>query len=142
MLTFSSALFFIGVDFLFYQKHSKGWKVSILCQSRLFLLRPAAHSLMGQARKYPSSVNRGYFSCANGSLHCLLATICIHPLSIEAISPASGSLTPILSVRSVSILCQSRLFLLLNAQNPNYLRTVGIHPLSIEAISPAECSCE
>ncbi len=63
--------------------------------------------------EYPSSVNRGYFSYIE------------HNLSNTA------------WIRSVSILCQSRLFLLpLTTLDDDFSRKWGIHPLSIEAISP------
>ncbi len=70
MLTFSSALFFISVDFLFYQKHTDDH-----------------HREHRAVCGYPSSVNRGYFSY--GGLESMPATrgVSIHPLSIEAISP-------------------------------------------------------
>ncbi len=62
---------------------------------------------------YPSSVNRGYFSypAAHGLEYG--EDECIHPLSIEAISPTRSVVTPDDLYHSVSILCQSRLFLLL-----------------------------
>ena len=46
----------------------------------------------GRWNKYPSSVNRGYFSyfdCNTKSADC---GTCIHPLSIEAISPTNRGL--------------------------------------------------
>ncbi len=86
--------------------------VSILCQSRLFLLQDGRSNYRCLYREYPSSVNRGYFSCKK----------------------QSASSSPQLSV---SILCQSRLFLLLFARGVLPTGLVSIHPLSIEAISPA-----
>ncbi len=87
--------------------------------------------------KYPSSVNRGYFSCPQSlwQLHSFLH--CIHPLSIEAISPAHSQLTPFCPRQLVSILCQSRLFLLRGLGFFVKSPELSIHPLSIEAISPA-----
>ncbi len=64
--------------------------VSILCQSRLFLLPvqlPWGHYLPSW---YPSSVNRGYFSCQVSAQSRWFLLMSIHPLSIEAISPASA----------------------------------------------------
>ncbi len=61
---------------------------------------------------YPSSVNRGYFSYSFDVNVKGVYVQCIHPLSIEAISPTRT--------------------------NRFFFRTwyKGIHPLSIEAISP------
>ncbi len=85
---------------------------------------------------YPSSVNRGYFSYSSSARCTNLVRWGIHPLSIEAISPTTAEIAWRLVFRPVSILCQSRLFLL-----PPVTMTVNgeefcIHPLSIEAISP------
>ncbi len=164
--------------------------VSILCQSRLFLLHNckvwvagvAAHGIHPLSieaispthrtgnrgsnwNEYPSSVNRGYFSYF-GSMCCPRTwSESIHPLSIEAISPTWERLCTIIRAYRVSILCQSRLFLLLGVDDsdgeyfnrypssvnrgyfsyplysPRASRVAwGIHPLSIEAISPTHMS--
>ena len=86
--------------------------VSILCQSRLFLL-PGIWwmATLNSIQKYPSSVNRGYFSYAR-------------------------TLAVLSAVVIVSILCQSRLFLLPQVAKPEVCWRSCIHPLSIEAISP------
>ncbi len=63
--------------------------VSILCQSRLFLLRWFSPHNVGRGSTYPSSVNRGYFSCFQQFCSCSFFSSRIHPLSIEAISPAT-----------------------------------------------------
>ena len=63
---------------------------------------------------YPSSVNRGYFSYA------VVVLLYLHFIS-------------------VSILCQSRLFLLHLEVIGTVTPVPGIHPLSIEAISPTGC---
>ncbi len=106
-------------------------------------------------RMYPSSVNRGYFSYAISGLMSHATYNSIHPLSIEAISPtlngwisSSGitvypssvnrgyfsyfeSVKVYLFIKSVSILCQSRLFLLLalkeaqNGYNKKYPSSVN-----------------
>ncbi len=214
MLTFSSALFFISVDFLFYQKHSRPNQVSILCQSRLFLLPLAAPSLwesepsihplsieaisptrppkqrqparflvsilcqsrlfllpskakpwppslrqypssvnrgyfsygcdwscpQSQPCRYPSSVNRGYFSYAPVWEARLIFSRSIHPLSIEAISPTHQSACVGGASYFVSILCQSRLFLLQVWLWQRHYPSSSIHPLSIEAISPTSAA--
>ncbi len=90
---------------------AQGDFVSILCQSRLFLLPDRRVKCNQHACQYPSSVNRGYFSYADVDVQ-----------SIEGVQ--------------VSILCQSRLFLLPKRNNPMPESGMCIHPLSIEAISP------
>ncbi len=67
--------------------HFAVYRVSILCQSRLFLLPARAPQCQRQHQQYPSSVNRGYFS---------------YDFELGAFFPEFR----------VSILCQSRLFLL------------------------------
>ncbi len=44
--------------------------------------------LQSYATRYPSSVNRGYFSCKAVQYVLAHEVMGIHPLSIEAISPA------------------------------------------------------
>ncbi len=109
---------------------------------------------------YPSSVNRGYFSYPELLDVGIPCDISIHPLSIEAISPTvymtTGlggtfwypssvnrgyfSYSALFRSRScpkpVSILCQSRLFLLPGIHRKEGDSVLRIHPLSIEAISP------
>ncbi len=85
--------------------------VSILCQSRLFLL--------------PTKIGDK-----------VEIKLSIHPLSIEAISPTLFRAAASLPLHSVSILCQSRLFLLHRVLRPHCRSGFCIHPLSIEAISP------
>ncbi len=159
-------------------------RVSILCQSRLFLLqkfglanyfsRLGIHPLSIEAisptcrvsrgrvehPKYPSSVNRGYFSYSKNGVTSAATVaypssvnrgyfsyseegsrrrgtrISIHPLSIEAISPTSSARQRCGGRAPVSILCQSRLFLLQCDPKKVPRAILGIHPLSIEAISP------
>ncbi len=60
----------------------------------------------------------------------------IHPLSIEAISPTSYQSAGHHWRLRVSILCQSRLFLLPGEKLLAIDPVTSIHPLSIEAISP------
>ncbi len=136
--------------------------VSILCQSRLFLLRgvvrlvpqqavcihplsieaisPTGASIapVGETKKYPSSVNRGYFSYV---LHVLAPhrnALRIHPLSIEAISPTLVSVSigkeDIYSIHPLSIEAISPT----TDANRHADAVRRIHPLSIEAISPTE----
>ncbi len=62
-------------------------EVSILCQSRLFLLQLLKNEISAYATEYPSSVNRGYFSYQWHFGAVEGAHLGIHPLSIEAISP-------------------------------------------------------
>ncbi len=104
--------------------------VSILCQSRLFLL-PVASTYSHQANpKYPSSVNRGYFSY-NLAVYCFQnCHTSIHPLSIEAISPTRFFGSNMQLSKLVSILCQSRLFLLRGATIPDYQQSTG-YPSSV-----------
>ncbi len=87
--------------------------VSILCQSRLFLLLSCCRITGKSDVMYPSSVNRGYFSYQLLSRVQFVKIQSIHPLSIEAISPTRGSNALGICLSLVSILCQSRLFLLL-----------------------------
>ncbi len=79
--------------------------VSILCQSRLFLLQPAAIQR--------ASRNDG-----------------IHPLSIEAISPTIPARVSRTAGGMVSILCQSRLFLLPNTAPHRGMRW-SVYPSSV-----------
>ncbi len=121
--------------------------VSILCQSRLFLLQetrgwpmiPASsiHPLsieaisptnacdlkVGDILLYPSSVNRGYFSYGiytdPNNLRKFVSILCQSRLFLLPLAPVAQS--P--GGQSVSILCQSRLFLLrflrkANCQSP------------------------
>ena len=110
---------------------------------------------------YPSSVNRGYFSYLSDGAGETLPDTGIHPLSIEAISPTLIEFSFGVQKNFVSILCQSRLFLLQASEvrearsivmypssvNRGYFsydalgvgetfEVTSIHPLSIEAISP------
>ena len=88
------------------------------------------------SEEYPSSVNRGYFSYLTALGFGTAAVSCIHPLSIEAISPTYFTFGNTASATLVSILCQSRLFLLRLEDKYPGQQAPGIHPLSIEAISP------
>mgnify|MGYP007050454612 CR=1 FL=1 len=59
-----------------------------------------------------------------------------HPLSIEAISPTYTPRAIYWKIFSVTILCQSRLFLRPPGKSVEVQLILGNHPLSIEAISP------
>ncbi len=85
---------------------------------------------------YPSSVNRGYFSYGFNGHKLWPVEHGIHPLSIEAISPTTQDAGIQPRRQLVSILCQSRLFLLPGLWNLVSKLAIRIHPLSIEAISP------
>ncbi len=113
-----------------------GYFVSILCQSRLFLLQSTPSADGAPANLYPSSVNRGYFSYPRASPPPGRRRLSIHPLSIEAISPTMRCMLCIVRDTVVSILCQSRLFLLQVFAQSEPSDAECIHPLSIEAISP------
>ncbi len=112
--------------------------VSILCQSRLFLLLGAFSWQNGEDTWYPSSVNRGYFSYWRATASCWCSNLSIHPLSIEAISPTFRPWNPLAQrtgyPSSVNRGYFSYIFFLL----PRRREEESIHPLSIEAISPTE----
>ncbi len=86
-------------------------QVSILCQSRLFLLHTAANMSAQQYNTYPSSVNRGYFSYSLRPVWTLQR--CQYPSSVNRGYFSYYSSADVLTYQVRSI-----------------------HPLSIEAISP------
>ncbi len=134
--------------------------VSILCQSRLFLLRNTDRNGHRHLYAYPSSVNRGYFSY--GLLSCVcraqprVSILCqsrlfllhgfvvgdndskpsIHPLSIEAISPTRQPLAPQYPLPSIHPLSIEAISPTGNRGSKSSGNPKCIHPLSIEAISP------
>ncbi len=115
--------------------------VSILCQSRLFLLPCASPVHSGIVCAYPSSVNRGYFS------YLALIVVFAGPVFVSILCQSRLFLLPAYCQCGsywdckVSILCQSRLFLLPADGKLVIYDKLSIHPLSIEAISPTSQSC-